>query len=204
MPKNFVQQAFRIWNKQNRNRFNHPPTQIRYIQGEVRFFFTDVIHNISVVMNNCGCNVAFTYQNEVWDLLICFDVTVESDSDGYYCGQCIAREGGKIKGRHLSRMDLLACHVFESLLIWSNEKLNKDTLAQICQTKNGGSSWVNLVLKEQVQRKLINESGFFREIFSSNCKNEVCVMNVIEGRKLRMPKDYYYSIENICSRWLGR
>lgn len=144
MPKNFVQQAFHTWIKKNRKRFRHPPTQICYVQGGVRFFFSDVTHEISAVINKFGCNVAFTYQNEVWDLLVCFDVTVERDNGGYYCSQCLAGENDTLEERFSSRMDLLVDHVFEPLLEWSNERLAKDVIALLHQTENG-STWVEIL-----------------------------------------------------------
>lgn len=160
MPKDFVQKAFHIWISQNQNRFRHPPTQIRYIQGHVEFLFSGIIHEISAVINKYGCNVAFTYQNKVWDFLICFDVSVERDAEGYYCGQCIVMDE-----RFHSRADLLADHVFEPLLEWANERLNDNVLAQICQLENGGGTWVNLVSKEQMESGLNDEHSSVREVF---------------------------------------
>lgn len=131
MPLNFVQQAFGLWLEENRKRFDHPPTQIRYVGKCVRFYFTDVIREISVMINKHGCNIAFTYQNELWDFLVCFDVSVERDTDGYYCGQCVQENDLNIAKRFNDRAELLEDHVFEPLLKWSNERLRGNVFAQI-------------------------------------------------------------------------
>jgi hypothetical protein len=179
MPKNFVQQSFYTWFKHNQNRFRHPPTQVRYIRGYVEFFFSDVIHEISAVINKYGCNVAFTYQSEVWDFLICFDVSVERDTEGYFCGQCIVEEGSSIKKRFHSRAALLAEHVFEPLLVWSNERLSKDVFAQINQMKGGGSTWVNLLSTEQIERASIEKSVRVQDTSPPSREDGVCVVRCV-------------------------
>lgn len=203
MPRNFVQQAFHAWIKQNRNKFHHAPVQLHYIRDWVEFNFSDVIHEISAVINQHGCNIAFTYHNEVWDFLVCFEVSIERDNDGYYCSQCLAQYGGVVEKHFTTKGELLEAHVFEPLLKWSNERLSRDILAQINQAANGGCTWVKLVSKEKMERKLIAESGILREVFFSDCENELCVMNVIQRRKRNSAEKYYYSLENVASRWLG-
>lgn len=158
MPKNFVQQAFHTWLEQNRSRFTHPPTQVRFIRGCVEFYFSGVSHAIAACIyklkgsnNYCGCSIAYTFQNEMWDLIFDNDVSIERDADGYYCGLCIAGDGNSIKEmekRFSSRLDLLVDHVFEPMLEWCNGKLHADVCALVCGSRDEGMTWVTLASKQ--------------------------------------------------------
>lgn len=135
------------------------------------------------MINKYGCNIAFTYQNEVWDFLVCFDVTVERDIDGYYCGQCIAGDSDSIE-RFLSRAGLLVDHVFEPLLEWSNERLGKDVFAQI--SPNGGCTAVVLISRDQMKQELIEKSVSDHETFSSSSNDGYCFMKVIQKSEMNI------------------
>ena len=181
MPSNFVQREFRVWLERNRSRFEHPPAQIRYIRGEVTFSFTGIIPEISASINKYGCDILFTYQNEVWDLLECFDVLIAHDKQGYYCAECIMSEGSLLDKLFDSRADLMCDHVFEPLLKWSNSKLGAGVVAQLNQAT--GATWVELISKENFESLDMLDSGEFSNGYPA--LNQMTVIQSIAVSTLR-------------------
>jgi len=153
-----LHRSFLAWYWSNIDRFQRDLLIRLRTDDFIIFGFRDTTDHLAARLGAYGIEVVADYNDEMYDIIIDFDVVQQKVGDGYQCRLCQEHHTGNPMTVEMpivynTRDALWHNHMFEPFLEWANNVLLKYNRLRLFRS-SCGTTWASLVMDRDVSHSL--------------------------------------------------